>query len=385
MVRKRRGRGEGSVFQRADGLWVTSVSLGYAPSGRRRRKTLYGKTKTEVLGKLKDFDPQRAAADGTLTVGGYLTRWVNRVKPTVELTSWDGYDQHCRLHIAPRLGHVRLSNLTAAHVEDLRDGLLADGVSPALTKKVLVTLRTAMNAAVKLHQTPANVAQLVDLPRVPRYLPRVFTPVEVSAFIAAAAADRLEALYLVAIDSGYRQGELLALRWPDFDSKSNSVTVTKALANRAGKTWVKDVKTDRSRRSVVLGLSLDALARHRERMRTEGRDVVSGVIFCDTEGGHLKKENIRRRHFHPTLRQAGLPLVRFHDLRHCCASLLLLAGEDTKVVSERLGHSNPGFTASVYQHVLPGLQARAAARLKALLTPPAPEPGAPGKSARSAG
>lgn len=368
-MRKRRGRGEGSVYQRGDGMWVTSVSLGYTPSGRRRRKALYGRTKAEVLGKLKAFDPTGAAADGTLTVGGYLARWVDRAKPTIEPTSWDGYDQHHRLHIAPRVGHVRLANLTAAHVEDLRDGLLADGVSPALCKKVLVTLRTALNAAVKLRLVPANVAQLVDLPKVTRYLPRVFTPEEVSAFIAAAAADRLEALYLVAIDSGYRQGELLALRWPDFDPKTNTVAVTKALANRAGKTWVKDVKTDRSRRSVTLSLSVDALARHRERMRAEGRDVEAGVIFCDTGGGHLKKENLRRRHFHPTLRLAGLPLVRFHDLRHCCASLLLLAGEDTRGVSERLGHSNPGFTASVYQHVLPGFQARAAERLKALLAP----------------
>jgi integrase len=173
----------------------------------------------------------------------------------------------------------------------------------------------------------------------------------------------------VAIDSGCRQGELLALLWTDFDARTGTMSVTKALANRNGKLSVKEVKTKKSRRMVVLSFSLEALARHRDRMRTEGWDVEAGPIFPNTEGGYVAKGNLRKRHFNPTLQRAKVPTIRFHDLRHCCASLMLAAGVDCKVVSERLGHATPGFTANTYQHVLPGLQAQAAERLKTILTP----------------
>jgi integrase len=370
VARKRRGRGEGSIYQREDnGLWVTSASLGYDANGKRRRKYIYGATKAEVVEKLKEFDPHRTAADGVLTVGKLAASWLERVKASVDPGTVEMYEQHVRLHIAPRVGHVKLAAFTAMHVDDLRDGLLRDGVSPAMTKKQLVTVRTVLGYAVRRKLIPANVALASELPKVPRYVPQVWTPAQVAAFTEAAKVDRFEALYLVAIDSGLRQGELLALRWPDFDPKAGTLTVTKALANRSGRLYVKETKRDRSRRSVTLAFSLDALARHRERMKGEGLDVEAGPIFADTRGGYVSKGNMRRRHYLPTLKRAGLPPTKFHSLRHTCASLLLAAGVDTKIVSERLGHATPGFTANTYQHVLPGLQQQAAERLKALLAP----------------
>jgi integrase len=226
-----------------------------------------------------------------------------------------------------------------------------------------------------------NVALAAPLPKVPRYVSTVFTPEQVAAFLKAAAADRFEALYLLAIDSGCRQGELLALRWTDYDGRA--VSVTKSLANRQGHRAIKEVKRDRSRRTVALDLSVDALARHREKINAEGWDVETGLIFPDSRGGYVCKGNLHTRHFLPTLTRAKLPPIRFHDLRHCCASLLLAAGVDTKVVSERLGHASPAFTAHTYQHVLPGLQAAAAGRLKAILALQA-EPAKPSRRGRMA-
>lgn len=381
MARKRRGRGEGGVYQRADGRWTAAVSLGFGQDGKRRRRVVYGRTKQEVLEKLREVDPKGGPGLAVPTVGRFLGSWLESVKASVELTSWDVYDQHVRLHIAPRIGGVKLSALSALHVQGLLAGLLRDGVSPAMAKKVGVTVRTALGAAVKMRLVPANVALAAPLPKVPRYRPRVFTPDEVNAFLAAAAADRFEALYLLAVDSGCRQSELLALSWADLDPRAGTLSITKALANRNGHVWVKDVKRETSRRAVVLSLSLDALTKHRERMAAEGRDVGGGPIFPNAKGGYVCKGNLRTRHFLPTLARAKLPLVRFHDLRHCCASLLLAAGVDCKVVSERLGHASPAFTSATYQHVLPGLQALAAERLKAILAP-APGTGA-GKKRRA--
>jgi integrase len=347
--RKRRGRGEGSISQRADGLWVASVSLGIGPDGKRRRPTVYGKTKQEVLDKLREIDPAKLPASGkAVTVGQFLASWLESVRASVEPTTWDGYDQHIRLHIGPRIGSCKLAGLTALHVQDMLAGLIRDGVSPALTRKVGVTVRTALNAAVRMLLVPVNVALAAPLSKVPRFEPKVFTPEQVREFLKAAEADRFGALYVLAIDSGCRQGELLALRWTDLDTATGPLAVTKSLANRQGKVWVKETKREKSRRSVVLSFSLEKLKEHRERMAAEGWDTEAGLMFPSTTGGYVCKGNLHTRYFGPTLKRAKLPAIRFHDLRHCCASLLLAAGVDCKVVSERLGHASPAFTATVY-------------------------------------
>lgn len=375
-ARKRRGRGEGAVYRRKDGIWVSSISLGYGADGKRRRRTVYGSTKAEVLEKLRKIDPDNpGSGSAPATVARYLAGWLESVKSSVEPTTWERYEQHVRLHIDPRIGGVQLARLTTAHVEVMLAELARADVSPAMVKKVGVTLRTALAAAVDRKLIPANPATAAPLPKVSKYVPRVFTLNEIGRFQLAAAADRFEALYWLAIDSGCRQGELLALLWSDVDLTSGILTVTKALANQQGRTWVKEVKTAKSRRAIALGLSLDTLRRHRERMAAEGWDIETGIMFPSTVGTYVCKGNLHTRYFLPTLKRAGLPAIRFHDLRHCCASLLLAAGVDAKVVSERLGHASAAFTQSTYQHVLPGLQAQAAERLKKILTPESPAAG----------
>jgi integrase len=269
--------------------------------------------------------------------------------------------------------------LTALHVSHLFKSMLGDKVSASTTRKVGTTLRAALASAVQLGLVPFNAATGVPKPKADRREIEVFTPEQVGKFLAEAAKDRLGALYVLAVDSGCRQGELFALRWTDFDPAAGTFTVTKSLAELNGKLWVKDVKTKKARRRVQLAFGLAALQEHRGRMQAEGQDVRRGLIFCDTEGNPLRKSNVWRRSFVPILKRAGLPAdTRFHDLRHCCASLLLVAGTDVKVVSERLGHGSAAFTMNTYQHVLPGLQQAAADRLKDLLTsrrePVTPDP-----------
>jgi integrase len=375
MPRARRGRNEGSIFQReSDGRWVGSISLGFSGERKRRRKTIYGESKKEVQDKIREL--QNSAAAGRLPTGGamsvadYFRVWLDGIKASIEPTTWALYDGHFRNHISPRLGGSKLADLRAIQVVNLYAEMIRDGVSASTARKVGVTLNVGLDAAVMMSLTAYNVAASVPKPKPAHTEVRVFTPEQVSAFLSEAAGDRLCALYAAAIDSGCRQGELFALRWNDFDAASGTFTITKAMAELNGKVWVKDVKTKNGRRRVQLGYCLDELEKHRERMELEGQDTRVGLIFPDTEGNPLRKSNFWRRSFVPILKRAGLPAsTRFHDLRHGCASLLLLAGTDVKVVSERLGHASAAFTMSTYQHVLPGLQQDAADRLRGVLTP----------------
>ncbi len=376
MARKRRGRSEGSIYQRADGQWASSVSLGYGDDGKRKRKTVYGKTKQEVQEKLRDMqtaaDRGSLPAAGVLTLGAYLRTWLAAIKPTVAAHTFLPYERDCNNAIIPHMGGVKLVKLTALHVQKFYADLAAAGVSPSMQKKAGVTLGVALQRAVRLRLIPHNVAR--DVPK-PRHTPeemQVLDPDQVQRFLAEAAADRLYALYVFLLDSGAREGEAFGLRWPDVDWAGSAVQIVRALEEVKGTLNLKELKTKKARRRVAIStFALDALAEHRKRMLAEGNYQSDGPIFCAPEGGWLRKSNVLRRSFRPLLKRAGLPPIRPYDLRHSSATLLLLAGVDSKVVAERLGHSTTRLTQDTYQHVLPGMQERAASKLDAIFRQPA--------------
>jgi integrase len=254
---------------------------------------------------------------------------------------------------------VRLSKLAAVHVKGLYSDLAKDGVSPALQRKVGTTLTIALNQAVKLDMIGSNPATKVKKPKAARPTIQVLDPDQTAAFLEAAHSDRLYPLYLTALDSGARPGELSALLWPDVDFESGFISITKSLEEIGGVLRVKEVKTAKSRRRIDLSAgTLSALAEHRKAMLAAGS--INGPVFCDTRGGYLRQSNLRKNSFKPILKRASLPSIRLYDLRHTCATLLLLADEPAKVVSERLGHSSITLTLDTYSHVLPTMQKRAA-------------------------
>jgi integrase len=193
-------------------------------------------------------------------------------------------------------------------------------------------------------------------------------------FLAAIRGDRLEALYLVALGCGLRQGEILGLRWSDVDLDAGTLTVRQALARIEGQLVLVEPKSATSRRVVPLpALVRDALAAHRVRqdqeclpLRPEPGDVFADLVFTTTLGTPLDGISVTRR-FQRTLRAAGLPHQRFHDLRHACASLLLAQGVPARVVMETLGHSEISLTLNTYSHVLPSLGREAAERMDQVL------------------
>jgi len=214
--------------------------------------------------------------------------------------------------------------------------------------------------------TSDNPCDAIDAPRVPKRSIRHLDIDQSKALLEAARDDRFGALYALAIGTGLRQGELFALRWEDVDLRSGSVSIRNTLQEVGGKLLLQEPKTSRSSRMVVLpDFALEALRAHRKGVMTAR---VSGEwVFSDGAGGPLRKSNFVRRSFKPLLRRAGLPDIRFHELRHTAATLLLSQGTNPKVVQEMLGHSRVSMTLDTYSHVTPSLQRGAADAMNAML------------------
>jgi len=373
MNRRGRANGEGTVCRRKDGRWIAALNVAVDDSGKPIRRTVYAKTQREALEKLRklraDADDGVPADAGRATLGEYLERWLeDAVRPSVAPSTWRVYSGLVRNHIAPVLGGQPLGRLSPQHLQHLQAEMERRGASPRLRQMVYVVLRTALAQALKWQLISRNPCDAVPRPRAPRKEIRYLDADEARRLLAAAEGDRLEALCVVAVSTGMRQGELLGLQWGDVDFENSMLTVRRQLLESPdGSLDLGQPKSARSRRSVALPeVALAALRKHRERSGT--LPLPSALVFTDTRGGPLRKSNLIRRWFCPLLERAGLPRIRFHDLRHTHATLLLVQGVNPKVVQERLGHSQIAITLDTYSHVSPNLQREAAHELDAALS-----------------
>jgi len=373
MPRARRGRGEGSIYQRADGKWCATLSVGYAADGRRRRQTIFGATKGAVQEKLAAL--QMSLLEGTfvepskLRIGPYLDRWLeDAARPTIRPTTYTSYKGIVENHIKPKIGGVLLSALTPLHVQSMYSTLGREGASPRLRQLIHAVLRRALKQAVKWDLVIRNVCDAVDPPRVPKREVAVLTQEQVAKFLTEAKGDRFEALFILALGTGMRLGEIFALQWQSVDLDRAALFVRHTLVELNGQLTLAEPKTSKSRRRIELPKSVvAALRRHREQSVDEGFGDQPWV-FCNSTGGPLRRSHFHTNVFKPLLIYAGLEPIRFHDLRHTSATLLLTAGVHPKVVQERLGHSQIGITLDTYSHVMPSLQLEAAEKLDALLS-----------------
>jgi integrase len=327
---------------------------------------VYGATKREVQQKLQAAAQHGMPDTSRLTVGQFLDRWLKtQVKPSRAATTTTRYEIVIRLHLKPYLGSLRLAKLEPVHVEHLYAEQERQKVSARNRELSGVILQTAMGHAVRLKLLHYNPVRDLGKPRPVKREMAVWNQSQAASFLKAAAADRLHALYVLALTTGMREGELLALEWPDVDFAGAALSVRRTLEEIGGHLRLKEPKTAKSRRRIDLPVvALDALHEHRKRMLAEGH--AAAPVFCDTDGGHLRRPNVARRSFQPLMKAAGVPTIRFHDLRHTAATMLLLQGVHPKVVSERLGHADVVITLGTYSHVLPTMQREAAAQLDRL-------------------
>lgn len=238
----------------------------------------------------------------------------------------------------------------------------------ALRQLTHAVLRRALKQAVRWGVVSRNVCDAVDPPRVQKPEIAALSAQQVQALLKTAKTHRLYALFVLAIGTGMRLGELFALQWRNVDLKTASVQVRHTLMELNGKLTLAEPKTAKSRRRIDLPPSTIAVLRaHRRRMNAAGLGDCPWV-FSNTTGGPLRRSHFHREVFKPLLRRAKLPEIRFHDLRHTSASLLLAAGVHPKVVQERLGHSQIGITLDTYSHVLPTMGLEAASKLDGVLS-----------------
>jgi len=360
----RRGNGEGTITRRKDGRWEAKYTV-YTAEGPKRR-ALYGKTRKVAADKLA-----RALADRTsghtfdtenMTVGEYLDRWLNDSdKGSVRTSTYERHEQIVRLHLKPALGRLKLSKLTPAHVQGLYRDKLDSGLSPATVQKIHTVLHKALTQALKWNMIPRNAADVVKAPRpVPEEM-HPLSPDEARNLIEAARGDKLEAPYILAVHTGMRQGELLGLKWEDVDLNEGVIHIRRTVVRSGGRISLGEPKTKGSRRPVHLtGAAVEALKAHLERQLEDIERLGDlyrdhGLVFTSEVGTLINPSNLRRRSCAPLLQRAGLPRIRFHDLRHTCAKLLLSRNVHPKYVQELLGHATVAITLDTYSHVIRGM------------------------------
>lgn len=364
--KKRRGRGEGSIYQRDDGLWVASIVVGYSSqTGTARRKVRYGRTKQEAQNKLLDLQHKSLAGQlgaETTTLKACLDFWLESVvRVKVDPGTHALYQQRANDYIIPHLGHIHLSKITPLVLSQWYQDLEKEGRSADLRNKVGQLLRRCLRHAVSYGLLHDNVAMKLPLPRVLTEEMHPLDEDQVRQLLRIAARNRLYPLYLLAIDSGMRQGEIIALEWTDIDFEKSTVSITKsARSGGKGGVRIKEVKTRASRRRIqITRRTLDALVAHRAKSR-------GALVFSNCRGKHMLKSSLRLA-FKRLLDAAGLPVIRFHDLRHTHATLALLKTKNIKAVSARLGHADIRVTLETYAHYLPVMEAELVAAMEDVL------------------
>jgi integrase len=392
---RRRSAGEGSVYEAIDGRWRGAVTW-TEPDGKRSRRIVSAPTSTEARDKLDALRRELrlgtlAPAGPTQTVADFLTTWIERDRSRVRPSTWRQREMHVRCYLLPALGRHALVRLSAADVERAIAGFMANGrpetagdrrrgrqrhapVSPLTARHVRATLRRALGDAARDGLVGRNAAADARPPYVPHRPVAYLAAPDVRRLLDATAGADQGPLYALAATTGLRLGELLGLSWPDV--VDGTLTVRRSLARSAGGGWeLAQPKSARSRRTIPLpAIARDAL--DRQRVRQDAARAASGsawqdrdcLIFTDAVGRPPRPEGVSAT-FGRDREAAGVPPVRFHDLRHSAATMMLAEGVPLAVISEWLGHAGIAITASHYAAVVPALRREAADAMDRALGP----------------
>lgn len=375
-IRKQK-RKDGSIIE---DTWLVRIFLGRETDGKRKyfSKTIHGKKKDAdkyLTAKLREKDLGVFVEPAAMPLKDYLDRWLAEVaKPRLKENTFDGYKWIVETYIHPALGSKRLSDLQSYQVQKFYNDLQKQGLSARTVRYTHSVLSSALKQAVKWRQIFQNPCDLCQLPKQDKTEMKYFAPEDVKIFLETARETKHYSLFLLAIETGLRPGEYLGLQWKDIDLDQQTLSVRRAVKIRkGGGFYFTEPKTKKSRRSIPLSDSvITALKAHRRDQLEEsfklGSDYQKNdLVFANEIGGPLLLGNIRRRHFEKIIIAAGLPTIRLYDLRHTTATLLLSAGLNPKVVSERLGHASIVLTLDTYSHVLPTMQKDATDRIEKLM------------------
>jgi integrase len=320
-----------------------------------------------------------------VTLGSYLTdRWLPTKRAQVRLSTFDSYRRNIELHVIPRIGQILLQRLTPEDLDSLYASLAEDrangrrGLAPKTIHSIHQMLHKALADAERKGSVVRNVASLADPPKLSsakKRAMRVWDAEQLRQFLHGIEQHRLCPAFHLAASTGMRRGEVLGLLWRDVDLDARRLSVSQALVSVAYTAQIADVKTGSGRRTIDLDDRTISILRAWRKRQLEERLALGanyedhGLVFTRPEGSWVHPDLFSKT-FDRMVAASGLPVIRLHDLRHGHASLLLKSGVPVKVVSERLGHATPAFTMTVYQHVLPGMQAEAASTFANLVFGP---------------
>lgn len=356
---KRRAPGEGSIFQDPRGYWVGEINL---PNGKRKRK--YSKYQKTVKNWL--HAEREAIITGVwtgidrITISELLDRYFNDVAVhNLRPKTIESYESIIRLHIRPEIGNVKLSALTPAHLQNLYSKKLNSGLSKRTVRYIHAVIHRVLKQALKWGLVVRNVADAVDAPKAKKSTPKTLSQTQITSLLEV-ADGRLKTILILAITTGMRQGEILGLHWEDIHGSVIHVQHTTQTLYKKG-IIISEPKTEKGKRTITLpDIAIQALQGYQQITGDE-----TGLVFHTASGKPLSARNLIRS-FQVLLVKANLPHIRFHDLRHTSATLLLIAGVHPKVVQERLGHSRIDMTMDTYSHVVPSLQEDAAEKMNQL-------------------
>jgi integrase len=372
---------KGQLITKGTNSWLLRVFKGVDPVTKKRvyKATKFVGDEEHARLELNKFVAEQQRTGETwqqITVNELLDRWFatvaeNRYAESTQLT----YQFYSERDIRPVVGHIRLSDLQATDIQRIFNAMAARGVSSNTRRKVYSVLSIALDCAVAWGILEANPMAHLAIPRREKSEMRAMSKEEVTGLLAVTDKGPLSEYFRTAVITGMRPGELSGLRWDDLDAVGFTICVQRSLGwKTSGRGWtLSPPKTAKGRREITISKSLVGTLIELKKRQEVLRDAAGakykdkGFIFVDEAGSPLKRDVIRRA-FKKALVTAGLPKnIRLHDLRHTSATLLLKAGENIKVVSERLGHANVSITLEIYAHVLPGMQRDAANRMEEIL------------------
>jgi integrase len=373
--RKRNPNGAGTIIKRKDGRYQAAVYV-LQRDGTRARKFAYGKTWAECDAKRRELLDKAESGIPVPTRSAKLADWLpywldNVVKPRRKLSTYDKYEAHMRLYLAPGLGTKRLESLSVADVRRFLTRLEKE-TTAATAKESHRVLRTALSAACREELITRNVAFLVEPPRSRSRELSPWTLDETLKFLAAARKDPLYAAFVLAIAMGLRRGEIVGLRWTDVDLEKRVLYVRQQTQRRRGVLYDDDPKGRRRRAVPLPAMCIAPLRWHRMRQQDireragEKWQGSGGYVFATRTGRPIEPRNLYRS-FTRVAESAGLRVIRLHDARHGCATLLTAAGVAPRVVMEILGHSQISITMDVYTHVVQDTQREAISHMDRLL------------------
>ncbi len=375
IMAKRRSNGEGNIRKRKDGRWEGRYTAGFAPAtGKQVFKNVLGKTQNEVKEKLKKALEESQKLDftrtGKYTVSQWMEEWFENVcKIKVRPSSHQTYRGYIDHHVTPYIGKIPIEKLSTMDLQKLCRKLMdkgrveriqaekqPKGLSAKTVRNIMQIISSAMDFAVAQKIITENSCKAVELPKVEKQEMQTIPAEQLQAFLAEAKASGVYEMYYIELSTGLRRGELLGLKWQDIDWKNDIITVRRQIARVNGEITEAPLKTKNSYRRVSISpQAIEVLKQQKAKTNSE-------YVFPSPTGGPISPDSVNNM-LKRVLARAGIPKVRFHDLRHTFATIALQNGVDIKTVSSILGHFSAGFTLDTYAHVTTAAQKEAAATI----------------------